>query len=298
VKIHNCQQGTIEWMRCRAGIPTASRLDVLMTAKARKGELTQGSRTYMHEKLAEWVTGEPIVENLGGFVERGKELEAEAIANYAFDRDVTVVPVGFITLDDGSAGCSPDGLVGTDGIVEAKCYSLQNHIAALLEADDEHYAQVQGGLWITERTWVDRIYWNPILPPVVVRIERDEDYIADLAASVEAFNGHLAAAKAKLLALGCRPKAVKGRPETGLGSTQGTPDGSDHPKNAPGASRACLATELAAAIRMMPDNEDRALLFADYMLHPDPLLEQSIAGLTDGILTELNADVGLLEKGI
>jgi hypothetical protein len=206
MKIYPVQQGSPEWSALRCGIPTASRFDVLMTAEARKGKLTQGVKTYLLAKLEEWITGALSDDGLGGFVERGTMLEPEAIANYAFDREVTVVPCGFVTLDDGSAGCSPDGLVGTDGMVEAKCYKLQHHLDALIWSDNAHYAQVQGNLLITERQWCDRIYYNPILPPVVVRIERHERYITELAVSVEMFNGHLAEAKAKLLALGAKPR--------------------------------------------------------------------------------------------
>ena len=57
------------------------------------------------------------------------------------------------------------------------------------------------------------------------------------------------------------------------------------------------AAELATAIRMMPDNEDRAELFFKFMLSEE-LLEESINGLTDGLLDELTCDVGLIVKGI
>jgi hypothetical protein len=55
----------------------------------------------------------------------------------------------------------------------------------------EHIAQVQGGLWITGRKWWDFTSYSRGLPPLIVRVERDEEYIAKLAAAVDAFNQEL-----------------------------------------------------------------------------------------------------------
>lgn len=206
----NIQQGSREWRELRAGIPTASEFAVLMTAEARKGKLTKGAASYMHKLLGEWMLDDWIEDGAsGGFVGRGKEMEEEAKAHYEFTRDTYIEPIGFVTTDDERIGCSPDGFIGVDGLIEVKCYSLQNHIGALLQADSEHQAQVQGGLWITERVWCDRLYYNPLLPPVTVRFERDDDYIADLQNAVLIFLGHLEAAKARLIEMGC---CAKGKP--------------------------------------------------------------------------------------
>ena len=179
---------------------------MLTTTKARKGELTVGSRTYLCRLLAEWIEGKPIEDvPSGGFMGRGTAMEPEARAWYSFSREVEVVEVGFITNDAGTIGCSLDGIVGIDGTIENKCKSLENHIQALLESDAEHVPQIQGGLWLAERDWCDRIYYNPAVPPIVVRIVRDDDYIAELADAVGKFLAHVEAGKAKLLALGCKP---------------------------------------------------------------------------------------------
>lgn len=204
--VHEVKQGSPEWLALRAAKPTASKFDVLMTAKARKGDLTVGAATYMRHLLAEWLVGRPLDEPArSGFLDRGIQMEPQGRAWYSFTRDVEVAEVGFITNDAGTIGCSLDGIVGTDGTIENKCKSLENHIQALLESDAEHVPQIQGGLWLSERSWCDRIYYNPEVPPIVVRIERDDDYIAELANSVGKFLVHLEAAKAKLLALGCKP---------------------------------------------------------------------------------------------
>lgn len=204
--VHDVKQGSPEWLAIRAGKPTASKFDVLMTAKARKGELTVGSATYMRHLLAEWLVGRSLDDaTRTGFVDRGLQMEPEGRAWYSFTRDVVVAEVGFITNDAGTIGCSLDGTVGADGTIENKCKSLENHIGALLASDAEHVPQIQGGLWLAERDWCDRIYYNPAVPPVVVRVRRDDAYIADLDAAVRRFLDHVEDAKAKLLALGCKP---------------------------------------------------------------------------------------------
>jgi hypothetical protein len=47
-------------------------------------------------------------------------VEAEATDWYEFDQDVTVQRVGFITDENHTVGCSPDRLVGDEGLLEIK----------------------------------------------------------------------------------------------------------------------------------------------------------------------------------
>ncbi len=119
MKIHDCQQGTLEWTRLHFGIPTASGLDNLLTPEfeLRKGELP---KTYVYKKVAEKLQGRPLID-LGAssfMLEQGMIIEEEARPWYALEYDKHVHQVGFITTDDGRFGCSPDGLIlqtGLDG---------------------------------------------------------------------------------------------------------------------------------------------------------------------------------------
>ena len=56
-------------------------------------------------------------------------------------------------------------------------------------------SQCQGQMWVTGRAWVDQVFYNPAFPSAVIRYERDEDYITDLAAAVLMFNDRLDAAE-------------------------------------------------------------------------------------------------------
>ncbi len=201
------QQGTVEWRGLRAGKICASEVHVLMTKRARTGELTEGSRTYLYRLLAEWATGQPYETADSAFMRRGSELEDRAWATYEFDHNVTTEKVGGVESDDRRLWCSPDRLIGAEGGGELKILSAPNHVRALLEADDEHLIQVQANLWITGRHWWDLYFWNPVMPEVCRRIGRDDDFIGELSASVELFFGHLEAGKERLRSLGVVPGA-------------------------------------------------------------------------------------------
>jgi hypothetical protein len=296
VIIHTAAQGTDAWRNVRCAIPTASKFHVLMTAEARKGKLTAGARSYMLDLLAEWAIGAPLDNTpSGGFIGRGTELEDEAKRHYEFTREADIEPVGFITTDDGNVGCSPDGLISSDGLIEVKCYSLQNHISALLQSDTEHIAQVQGCLWVSGRQWCDRVYWNPLLKPVVVRFERDEEYIADLDGAVHAFLAHIEAAKFRLLDLGCQPAIARG-PETPLPAPQTVADALGHPPEPPEPSSSEMAMKMADRYLALSDDQ-REQIKMEFMLS-EGHLEQSIESLPVKMLADLNAAILLNESGI
>lgn len=196
-------QGSPAWHFARLGIPTASQFSRIMTAKTRK--LAAGSETYMHELLAEWLLGIPNALEARGFLERGHDLESQAVAWYEFQRGLETTPVGVCLRDDRLVACSPDRLVGEDGGMEIKCPSAKGHVANVLGMGDEYFAQVQGNLWITGRKWWDLVSFHPSIPSVIVRIERDEAYIAALDAAVSEFLVRLVDARARLVEHGAQP---------------------------------------------------------------------------------------------
>jgi hypothetical protein len=192
LQIFNCDQGSEEWHECRRGIVTASRFaDVLAKGQG----ITR--RKYLYTLAGEVLTGECADSFTNQHMERGHEMEADAINLYAFDRELDPIVVGFMRR--GRAGCSPDRIVGIDGMVEVKS-KLPHLQLEVLERDDlppEHKAQVQGQLWVSGRDWCDFVSYWPRLPLFVKRVERDEKYIATLAQAVADFVGELDALVAK-----------------------------------------------------------------------------------------------------
>ena len=205
MKTIDVQQGTPAWLEARLGIPTASCFDKILTAKGLKPSASQAG--YRAQLVAEWYLGQPLESFGSGFTERGTGMEAEAARAYAFDYDADVFEVGFCLTDDGVAGCSPDRLVGDDGLLEIKCPSAHVHMGYFLNGFDDYALQVQGQLWVTSRKWVDKFSYHPSIPCVRVRIERDEKVIAAIDAEVRAFAESVEQAKTRLPAP-VRPEPV------------------------------------------------------------------------------------------
>jgi len=192
MQIINCEQGSAEWFNARLGIPTASEFSTVLASGKGGGESLTRAK-YLRTLAAEIIRGEPEADTYSNaHMERGKVMEAEARDLYAFARGVDPAQVGFIRA--GNAGCSPDSLVGDRGGLEIKTALGHIQIDRLQRntLPPEHKAQVQGSLWIAEREWWDFVSYSPGLPPLIVRVPRDEAYIATLAAAVATFNSELA----------------------------------------------------------------------------------------------------------
>lgn len=199
--IHDVHQGTTEWLQIRAGIPTASSFDKIIT---KSGKPSAQAEQYLYRLLAERMIGRNIVEHVSYWMDRGNQMEAEAISYYEGIRDLDTVRVGFVTNDECTIGASPDRLVGGDGLLEVKCPAEHTHVAYMLNrsVDEKYYPQIQGQLWVSGRAWVDILSYHPEMPPALIRVERDEKFITALAAAVTAFSAQLEEASADARARG------------------------------------------------------------------------------------------------
>lgn len=197
--IMEAEQGTVQWKRDRRGIPTASSYSRLITKTGKPSAQATG---YLHEILAEWLIGESVVSQQQGasdWMSRGTDLEAEAVRFYELQTDSETIPTGFCIRDDRKTGCSPDRIIGKDGGLEIKCPSAKVHVGYMLGVPhDDYVPQIQGCLWITGRDWWDFMSYNPALPPVIHRYERDEEYIVRLSEIVNDFISNLDVAKQSL----------------------------------------------------------------------------------------------------
>ena len=188
--IHDVTQGTPEWLQLRAGIPTASCFDRILTPG---GKVSKSAEGYMHQLLAERIMGHPVLEFTSTWMDRGSQLEAEAVAYYEGIRELDTAKIGFLTNDPGTIGASPDRFVGPDGLLEIKVPKEATHVSYLLGSavSDVYKPQVQGQLWISGRSWCDSMSYHPEMPPALIRTERDDAYIATLSAAVETFSAEL-----------------------------------------------------------------------------------------------------------
>jgi hypothetical protein len=190
IEILNCEQGSAEWFAARAGIPTASEFHTVM-AIGPKGGKSVTRQAYLAKLAGEIITGEPMATYTNSDMERGKQMEDEARDLYSFMNNVEPTRVGFIRSD--VAGCSPDSLIGANGGLEIKSAAPHIQIDRILKGQlpTEHKAQVHGNLWLTDREWWDFMSYCPKLPPFIIRVKRDEEYISSIAHHVSLFNGEL-----------------------------------------------------------------------------------------------------------
>lgn len=181
MQIIDVQQNTPEWLEARKMVLfTASEFDQIITAKTGKKSASIDKLT--NKKLAELLLNRSVGFTGNFATERGQELEPDAIDCYAMVKDVEVMNAGFVIADDGFYGASPDGFIGNDGLLEIKSVFDESHVANMLDdkAYMDYYPQLQGQLLCTGRKWVDWMSYHPELPPVIIRVERDEDFIAKL----------------------------------------------------------------------------------------------------------------------
>lgn len=195
MKVLDFPQGTAEWALARAGRVTASCVDKVLS-RARDGK-TEGAtrRNYRAQIIAEILTGLP---QESGFtnkaIEDGLEREPLACGKYEVQTGVDVDKVGFVlhpTIE--RAGCSPDGLVGPNGLVQFKCPFPATHIGYLLagEVPTGYQPQMLWEMACTERDWCDFVSYCPALGPdlalYVKRFPRDETRIQKITAEVNVF---------------------------------------------------------------------------------------------------------------
>lgn len=179
-EIVQIDQGTDEWFLIRFGVMTGSKASRLLTKQKRK--------TLARDLASEILQVEPEPQRQPNVraISWGLRYERMAVARYEFEKGVQVERIGFAwkTGMKRKVGCSPDGLVGDDGIIETKCPDSKTHIGYVSDGPPADYiAQMQFNLWVMERSWADFLSFDPrIKPPLdfyCKRLERDEKMIAE-----------------------------------------------------------------------------------------------------------------------
>lgn len=115
---------------------------------------------------------------------RGCKYEDMARSIYQIETGNKVDVVAFVEKSK-HVGCSPDGLVGLDGLLEIKNPDDKVYFDYIMtgKIDSGHYNQIQMQLFVTERQWCDYFVFNPNFTPnfVLKRIYRDDEAIAQIA---------------------------------------------------------------------------------------------------------------------
>jgi hypothetical protein len=183
----NVAQYSDAYDRLKLGILTSSNFHKIITSQ---GKASRQWREYACVLIAERILQRKIEFYNSPAMERGLIVESEAADWYEFDQDVTVQRVGFITDDDHTVGCSPDRLVGEHGLLEIKAPLPHTQIEYWIsgEVSERFRPQLQGQLYVSQRSWVDIVSWHDVLPKVVMRVEPEKNFITALDRELQIFN--------------------------------------------------------------------------------------------------------------
>ena len=174
MKIHDVEQNTIEWFDLKAGKPSASAANRLVTPT---GKPSEGLEAYAQELAADLYRGRPKDSNFRNeHTDRGHELEPIAADDYEFVFSTKLRTVGFMTDDQEQYGASPDRLIGRSGMLEIKCLDEKAHLSALIyykenrKAPADRIAQNQMQLFVGKKKFVYLYYYSKTLPSFRIKV--------------------------------------------------------------------------------------------------------------------------------
>jgi len=189
-------QRSPEWYAARLGKVTASRVaDVV--AKTKTGYSTSRAN-YMAQLICERLTGVQGESYSSAAMQWGTDTEPMARSAYENFSGALVMETGLVPHQTiPMAAASPDGLIGSDGLVEIKCPITATHIETLLgqSTPGRYVTQMQWQMACTGRKWCDFVSFDPRMPEsmqlFVERIARNDETISLLEREVMMFLGEL-----------------------------------------------------------------------------------------------------------
>ena len=169
----NILQRSDDWHAERCGKITASRIKDI-NSKPMKGKALNATQLVI---LSERLTGVQVEIPTNSKMQWGIDNEPHAIAAYENLTGEFVIGTGLIDHPEiKMSGASPDGLIGKDGQIEAKCPDTTTHLNTLLtkQVPSEYVPQITWQLACTRRQWCDFISYDPRLPEslqiIVIRV--------------------------------------------------------------------------------------------------------------------------------
>ena len=172
------EQGSEAWLQARCGLLTASEVKLIVTEKTMKAASNDKERAHLYELLAQRVNQHVEPHFFGFDMERGHEDEVEARIVYDANYAETSTDVAFMTNSSFgfTLGYSPDGMVGDDGLIECKSRRQRFQMQTIIEGGvpPEYMMQLQTGLLVSERAWIDFISYSGGLPMYVERVYPDD----------------------------------------------------------------------------------------------------------------------------
>ena len=176
-------QGSEEWLAARCGLITGSEVKYLLTPTL-KAANNDKSRAHIWELAAQRISNYVEPTYVSDDMLRGVDDEFFARQLYA-ENFAPVTECGFVTNNEWGfiIGCSPDGLVGDDGLIECKSRRQKYQVQTIVDywrdgtVPDDYILQVQANLMVTGRKWCDLISYSGGLPMIPMRVERTPEMI-------------------------------------------------------------------------------------------------------------------------
>lgn len=151
-------------------------------SKTRSGTWSASRYNVLARLVCERLTGRHVETYSNFHMERGHELEPLNRAAYELQTGEFVELTPFVPHPEIEWwGASPDGLIGDDGLFEAKCLNASNHLEILRGGDILKYLpQVHTQMIVTRRKWCDLCFFHPDFPEhlqlCVRRVDADPEY--------------------------------------------------------------------------------------------------------------------------
>ena len=162
-KFHDMEQNSDEWFEARGGLITSSKLGVIMASYGKA--FGEPAKKYAVNIAIEQLTGQAISSGYSNeHMERGHEQEPIARELYEQEYFCDVTNGGF--FENKLIGCSPDGLVSDDGVIEIKSVIASTQFATVKRGklDPAYKWQCYGNLMFTARDWLDYVSYCADFP--------------------------------------------------------------------------------------------------------------------------------------
>jgi hypothetical protein len=182
------KQPSVEWFQLRAGRPTASQIEKIVTP-AKLG-YSQSAESYKNHLIGERYSGY-VEEFSSSAMEEGKRREPESRAAFTLTTKLKTEEGGIYLTNDFRIAASPDARIIGGGLCEFKNPGLATHISydrsdgKLLYAD--YKLQTQTQLYVSEQDFVWLFSYHPNQADVMVKVERDPEVIGKLEEHLKRF---------------------------------------------------------------------------------------------------------------
>ncbi len=185
------EQGSQEWINARLGSVGGSSFSQIITSK---GKPSASAKKLMYRLAGESVSGTAEESYTNHHMERGIALEPEARVFYEFLTGNKVRQIALCRSDIPRVHVSPDGIMPEmNRGLEIKCPSMAVHVEYLVNGTlpTTYKAQVQGSMLVLQYDTFDFMSYYPGIDPLLITVERDEEYLKLLEAALYKFTEKL-----------------------------------------------------------------------------------------------------------